>query len=199
MPYNWRTARLQAGKLRHRIDLVVVNPVQDSTGGTDLNSDIVYANVWALVEPLAGSETLAAQSQMTASTFQVVLRYIGAAPSWQPNYNYVGGALVKDSNGYLQQAQSGGGTSGAAAPTWGTHMGDLTQDGNLSTGVVWKNLGPAPPNTGVKSSMQVWFNNRQFQITSVQNPDERNKMLCLTCVEINDSQQQSPGIPGGLN
>jgi len=42
---------------------------------------------------------------------------------------------------------------------------------------------------------QVWFqgpsgNNRAFQIEAVMNPDERNKMLVLLCVEINDSAQQ---------
>jgi SPP1 family predicted phage head-tail adaptor len=45
--------------------------------------------------------------------------------------------------------------------------------------------------TGITAAMQLQFNGRQFQIESVQNPDERNKMLILQCVEINDGQQQS--------
>jgi hypothetical protein len=73
-----------------------------------------------------------------------------------------------------------------------------TEDGDPSTGVTWLNLGPAPPYTGVTAAMQVWFQGRQFQITSVQNVDERNKMLFLQCVEINDSRQQITNQPGGL-
>src|SRR6267378_9085 len=39
---------------------------------------------------------------------------------------------------------------------------------------------------------QIWFqgpsgNNRAFQVESVMNPDERNKLLILLCVEVNDS------------
>jgi SPP1 family predicted phage head-tail adaptor len=44
---------------------------------------------------------------------------------------------------------------------------------------------------GIAAKMQVQFNGRQFQIESVQNPDERNKLLILQCVEINDSLQQN--------
>lgn len=43
---------------------------------------------------------------------------------------------------------------------------------------------------GIQAKMQVWFDTRQFQVESVLNPDERNKMLQLLCVEVNDSQQQ---------
>src|SRR6266571_681920 len=98
MAINWRSGRLQTAKLRHRIDLVTVSPVQDSTGGTDLSQDIVYANVWAEVTPLSGSESQAAGSEVSVSTFQVVIRYIGAAPSWQALFAYNAKALVKDSN-----------------------------------------------------------------------------------------------------
>ena len=51
---------------------------------------------------------------------------------------------------------------------------------------------------------QIWFqgpsgNNRAFSILAIMNPDERNKMLVLLCVEINDSaQQQLSAEPGGL-
>jgi len=53
--------------------------------------------------------------------------------------------------------------------------------------------------TGVTSGMVVWFQGRTFQIEAVQNPDERNKILILLCVEINDSRQQN-GVtqPTGL-
>lgn len=200
MAYNWKNGRLAAGVLRHRIDIVTVSPVQDSAGGIDLNVNVIYANVWASVEAMTGTESFAAGAQNTVVTHQVVIRYIGAAPSWQSGYDYLPGALVKDSNGYLQQAQEPGGISDADAPTWNQTEGDETTDGNPSINTfAWLNLGVAPPRTGVTSTMQVWFGDRQFQITSVQNPDERTKMLCLSCYEINDSRQQSTSAqPGGL-
>src|SRR5438445_9405559 len=46
--------------------------------------------------------------------------------------------------------------------------------------------------TGISADMQVIFQGRLFQIKAAPNPDERNKMLRLVCVEINDSRQQSP-------
>jgi hypothetical protein len=77
-------------------------------------------------------------------------------------------------------------------PSWNQTQGGFTQDGNPSTGITWKNVGPAPTRSGVVAKMQVQFNGRQFQIESVQNPDERNKLLILQCTEVNDSLQQSP-------
>lgn len=199
MAMNWKNGRLEAGKLRHRIDLVTVNPQQDSTGGIDFSQDLVYANVWACVEPLSGSESLAAGSQMDVSTYQVVIRYIGAAPSWQPEYVYRVGQLVKDPNGYLQQAQ-GAGTSNSVAPTWNQTYGGFTNDGDPSVGpLVWKNLGVAPVQSGVTGAMQMWWQGRQFQLGSPSNPDGRTKMLAFTATEINDSVQQMPTMPGDLN
>jgi head-tail adaptor len=199
MATNWKTGRLRAGKLRHRCDIVKVSAVQDSTGGFNLSADTIYANVWCSIEATGGSEALAAESQTSVVSHQVVIRYIGAAPSWQSNTQYPAGALCLDTNGNLQQAQSAG-LSGLAAPQpWSQVVSFLTSDGNPSTGIEWNNLGVAPPYTGVTAALQVWFNGRQFQITSVQNPDEKNKMLALMCVEINDSRQQITSQPKDLN
>lgn len=200
MAYNWKNGRLRAGKLRHRIDIVTVNPTQDSTGGTDVNVNIVYAQRWASIEAVGGTETLAAGSQTSVTTHQIVIRYIGAAPGWQTDFEYDTGTVVRDKNGYLQQAQSPGGISQSAELTFNQTEGQLTEDGNPSIGTFnWLNLGLAPTRTGVTAAMQVWFGDRQFQITSVENPDERTKMLCLMCVEINDSRQQNAlAQPGGL-
>src|SRR5258708_3151498 len=110
-----RTPTLQAGKLRHRISIVANNPAQDSTGGFDLNTTTLYADVWASVEALSGMEQFATESQVSKVTYQIVLRYIKAAPSWKPNTNYLTGALVNDAAGNLQVAVYGG-LSGSAAP-----------------------------------------------------------------------------------
>jgi SPP1 family predicted phage head-tail adaptor len=42
----------------------------------------------------------------------------------------------------------------------------------------------------VTADMQVEFQGRRFQIEAVLNPDERNKMLQLLCIEVNDSLQE---------
>ena len=196
MGYNWKAGRLAAGKLRHRCDIVKVSPTQDSTGGINLSNDIIYANVWCSIEALSGMETFAASSQTSASSHQVIIRYIGAAPGYQVGQPYVAGQLIKDNAGYLQQCQAPGGVAVITEDnSWNEIEGMYTEDGNPSIGsFTWYNLGPAPPYTGVTSAMQVVFQGRQFQITSVLNPDEKNKMLCLLCTEINQSRQQSPNV-----
>jgi head-tail adaptor len=185
-----RSPTLQAGKLRHRISIVKVNPAQDSTGGFNLLADIVYADVYASIEAAGGSETMAAGQEVSTVTHQIIIRFIGAAPSWQPGFATFPGALVVDPNGALQQAQAPGGLTGSVAPTWALVQGQLTADTNPSTPFNWKHLGPAPLDTGVNAAMQVFFRTRTFQILSVQNPDERNKLLILNCIEVNDSLQQ---------
>jgi SPP1 family predicted phage head-tail adaptor len=47
----------------------------------------------------------------------------------------------------------------------------------------------------ITANMQVWFNTRQFQIEAVLNPDERKKVLCLICMEVDDSQNQVTAAP----
>jgi head-tail adaptor len=156
----------------------------------NLSADVIYANVWASVEALSGRETLVMESQASLVTHQVIIRYIGAAPSWQADTEYAAGALCEDANGNLQQAQAAG-LSGASAPTWSAVAGTFTSDGDPSTGIEWKNLGAAPPYTGVTAALQVWFQGRQFQITSVQNPDERNKMLALMSASAASASSES--------
>lgn len=118
-----RTPMLFAGRLRNRIDIVELLPVQDSTGGQSLSAVMIYSNVWASIEALSGTEKFAAHEFVSLVSHQIVIRY----------------------------------------------------------------------QTGINSGMQVWFNDRTFQIESVLNPDERTKMLILLCIEINDSRGQLTG------
>lgn len=194
-----RTPTLFAGRLRHKVDVVQVSTVQDSAGGFDTSRDVIYANVWASIEALSGTEKFAAHEFVSQVSHQVVIRWIGAAPSWQPAFAYQGGALAVDANRNLQQAQGAGGTSNATAPMWALPLGNLTADGSGSLAFNWKNTGPAPVGTGVNAGMQIWYQNRTFQIESVLNPDERNKLLILLCIEINDSIQQQRAATFGLN
>ncbi len=48
---------------------------------------------------------------------------------WQPNMTYSSGAIVNDSNGNLETAQSAF-TSGMTIPVWSTTVGSLTPDGH---------------------------------------------------------------------
>lgn len=124
-----RTPTLFAGRLRHKIDIVQPTDTQDSTGGFDISVNTVFANVWASVEALNGTDKFAAHEFVSEVSHQVTIRYL----------------------------------------------------------------------PGITASMQVWFSGRQFQINAVLNTDERNKLLILLCVEINDSRQQNPNEPGDLN
>ena len=196
MALNWRSGRLQSGKLRHRIDIVKVSPVQDLAGGVNFSIGIIYANVWASVESLSGMESWAAQSEVAIGSHQITIRYIPGAPGYVFGQPYTAGMLIKDNAGYLQMCQAPGGIAAITNDTaWNETEGMFTEDGNPSVSTfTWLNLGPAPPYSGVTPAMQVRFQGRQFQITSVLNPDERNKMLCLLVTEINDSRQQIPGL-----
>jgi head-tail adaptor len=191
-----RTPTLQSGKLRHLVQIVAVATTQDSTGGWTLSQNVLYANVWASIDAMSGGEQYAAGQQISKVTHQIVIRYIGAAPSWFGDTFYLQGALVVDANGNLQQAQ-GPGFSASAAPTWAISQGQYTQDGNPSTGLSWLNLGPAPIKSGIAAKMQILHQGHVYQIEDVLNPDGRNKMLVMQCVEINDSLQEGGALPEG--
>ena len=55
-----------------------------------------------------------------------------------------------------------------------------------------------PRGLTITNAMYVWFKGRTFQITAVLNPDERNKMLYLMAVEVNNSTQQIATPAAGL-
>lgn len=194
-----RTPVLFPGRLRHRIDIAQVTPTQDTMGGTNEAVDVVWANVWASIEALSGTEKFAAHEFISQVSHQVVIRYIGASPSWQPDITYQLGQTVIDANGNWQQAQ-GNGLSGSSAPDWNSEVGGYTPDGSGSLAFQWYNLGAPPPGTGVRANMLVLFQNRTFQIEAVLNPDERSKMLILLCIEINDSKwTNAASYPGDLD
>ena len=196
---NWsvnRTPTIAVGKLRHKIDIVQTATPQDSTGGFDIFSDYVYCNVWAAIEALTAAEKFAAHEFIAQVTHKVTIRWIGPAPSWQPDSLYLPGSLVSDANLNLQFT-AGGGLSGAAAPTWSQTVGAITIDNPLnSLAISWKDLGAPIQQTGVVHGMECWFQGRQFQIEGVLNPDERNKLLILMVIEINDTMQRTP-VPSG--
>ena len=191
-----RTPTLQAGKLRHLVQIVLTSTAQDSTGGWSLSQSVLYANVYASIDAMSGTEQFAAGQQASKVTHQIVIRYIGAAPSWFADTLYLQSVLVVDSNGNLQQAQDSN-NSGSTAPLWALNQGQYTQDGDPSTGLAWLNLGVAPTKSGIASKMQILHQGHTYQIEDVLNPDARNKMLVMQCVEINDSMQEGGSLPEG--
>src|SRR5208282_4294701 len=192
-----RTPTLQAGKLRHLVQIVLTSTAQDSTGGWSLSQSVLYANVYASIDAMSGTEQFAAGQQASKVTHQIVIRYIGAAPSWFADTLYLQSVLVVDSNGNLQQAQDSN-NSGSTAPLWALNQGQYTQDGDPSTGLAWLNLGVAPTKSGIASKMQILHQGHTYQIEDVSNPDGRNKMLVMQCVEINDSLQEGGPVPPGI-
>jgi SPP1 family predicted phage head-tail adaptor len=47
--------------------------------------------------------------------------------------------------------------------------------------------------SGLTAKMNVWFDERLFQIEAIVNPNERHKMLVLLCIERNNSANQQGG------
>lgn len=69
------STRLQAGRLRHRIDIVAPTNKQDSAGGISLDDNIVYANVWAAIEAVTTKDNLAVGEFVSQTTHKITIRY----------------------------------------------------------------------------------------------------------------------------
>ena len=66
---------MQAGKLRHRIEIQSPQEVRD-TNGEVANVWVSTAKVWAAVEPLSGRELWQAQQIQSEATIRVRLRFL---------------------------------------------------------------------------------------------------------------------------
>jgi SPP1 family predicted phage head-tail adaptor len=75
------STRLQAGRLRHRIDIVAPTNAQDSTGGTSITDNTVYANVWAAIEAVTTKDNLAVASFVSQTTHKITVRYLPGVTS----------------------------------------------------------------------------------------------------------------------
>jgi SPP1 family predicted phage head-tail adaptor len=49
---------------------------------------------------------------------------------------------------------------------------------------------------GIVAQQNVWFDDRQFQIEDVEDPDERRKILFLLCIERDNSAREEGGSAG---
>jgi SPP1 family predicted phage head-tail adaptor len=69
------TPVIQIGKLRHRIQILQPNPVQDTAGGFTLGNSTVVKTVWATVESLSGQEKFLARQFESSVTHAIYVRY----------------------------------------------------------------------------------------------------------------------------
>jgi head-tail adaptor len=107
-----RSPTLNVGRLRNQISIVQVSPVQDSMG-TNLSTDVLYANVWASIEATGGSESPmgGGGSFVSKVTHQIVIRYLaGVKAAMQVQFQLQAGehiySLIELVNLFLRFGQS---------------------------------------------------------------------------------------------
>lgn len=116
-----------------------VDPISTSTGSTVSGSTTTLTSAISKKTVQDGRITWTASLWLGSSS-----TYIAPGPaSWEAStavniFGALGGDCCVDSNGNLQQANSGSGSTGGSAPVWSTTYGGLTTDGTVG----WKNLGP---------------------------------------------------------
>lgn len=66
---------LQAGKFRHRIQLVKPSTTQTGTGGWSVNNSVPVMTTWATIEALSGTEKFAAHEFAAQVTHRVWIRH----------------------------------------------------------------------------------------------------------------------------
>lgn len=82
---------MNAGDLRHLVDLYrPPDPAdRDSTGQPRGRYRLVTADVWARIEPLTGTQAIAAQQYSATATHKVTVRYWSGTASIQPYWRIV--------------------------------------------------------------------------------------------------------------
>lgn len=79
---------IQAGKLRHRIDIQEQSITRDSVGGEVISWSNVSTAIPAMVEPLSMNEVFRAQQSQSQITMRVKIRYqSGIDPKMRLVYN----------------------------------------------------------------------------------------------------------------
>jgi len=66
---------MQAGKLRHRVELQQVTNSQDPQSGANSETWQLFATVWASIEPLSARDFIAAQAAQNQISARAVIRY----------------------------------------------------------------------------------------------------------------------------
>lgn len=95
---------MRAGKLRHRVTLQSLVPVQNGTTGAITDTWVDFATVWASVEPLSAREFIAAAATQSKVVARIVLRHRAGV---QPSMRVVHGAHTYKVEGVLADRHSG--------------------------------------------------------------------------------------------
>ncbi|KXU38748.1 head-tail adaptor protein, partial [Ventosimonas gracilis] len=66
---------MQAGKLRHRVEIQRAINSQDAQSGANIEAWQTIARVWASLEPLSARDFIAAQAAQNQITARAVIRY----------------------------------------------------------------------------------------------------------------------------
>ena len=74
---------LQAGKLRHRVEIIVPDNSQDGSGGIDPDAGTTLATVWASIEPVSGRELQGAQQIVSQVTHKITIRWLDGVQALQ--------------------------------------------------------------------------------------------------------------------
>jgi SPP1 family predicted phage head-tail adaptor len=69
------TPIFQAGKLRHRVQIMKLNTTTDTAGGDPLSNVTLVREVWATIEALSGTEKFAAHEFTSQVSHSVYIRY----------------------------------------------------------------------------------------------------------------------------
>jgi len=105
-------------------------------------------NTWTYSVALPAGDAAGATNATGTLNFDTsgnLIPQVPSSPTWPTSTAVSIGSTFVDSNGNLEKVSSisGTGTTGAAAPTWGTTLGSTTTDNAGANQVVWTNLGPA--------------------------------------------------------
>jgi len=95
---------MQAGKLRHRVELKQVINEQDNQSGANIETWQTLASVWASIEPLSARDFIAAQAAHNQISARAVIRY---RPQITAGMRLIHSSAVYLIEGVLPDKQSG--------------------------------------------------------------------------------------------
>jgi len=95
---------MQAGKLRHRVELQRVTNSQDPQSGANIETWQLFATVWASIEPLSARDFIAAQAAQNQISARAVIRY---RPKIAAGMRLIQGSATYLIEGVLPDKQSG--------------------------------------------------------------------------------------------
>ena len=79
---------MQAGKLRHQIEIQRIEQTQDSDSGEQVGTWVRFASTWASIEPLSAREFIAASATQSKVAARLVIRYrAGIVPTMRVLHN----------------------------------------------------------------------------------------------------------------